>query len=45
MLRRGSLVVWELLSGDGLERVAKSRTGHDTELGKGSMEVSADRAV
>ena len=45
MLRRGSLVVRELLSGDGLERVAKSRTGRDTELGKGSMEVSADRAV
>jgi hypothetical protein len=36
------LVAWELLPGDGLERVAKGRTGRDTELGKGSVEVTAD---
>jgi PAS domain-containing protein len=32
----------ELVPGDGRERVAKGRTGGDTELGKGPVEVTAD---
>src|SRR6185295_4736945 len=38
----GELLARQPLAGQGLERVAKGRTRRDTELGKGSMEVTAD---
>ena len=39
------LVVGELLLGKRFDRVAEGRPGRDTELGEGSMKVSADRPV
>jgi hypothetical protein len=43
--RADSLGARELLAGDGRERVAKARTGGDTQLWKGSVEVTADGPV
>jgi hypothetical protein len=43
--RADSLGAREQLAGDGRERVAKARTGGDTQLWKSSVEVTADGPV